>query len=55
MSAREHHLSPTAPSERIALLDVLRGFALLGILAVNVRYFSTPVYLAVSGGSWGTG
>ena len=52
---QERHLSPTAPGERIDLLDALRGFALIGILAVNVRYFSTPTYLAVSGGSWGAG
>ncbi|WP_044736152.1 DUF418 domain-containing protein [Geobacillus kaustophilus] len=28
--------------ERIAAADVLRGFALLGILLVNMRYFSSP-------------
>jgi uncharacterized protein len=34
--------SPTAPSERIVGLDALRGFALLGILVINVRVFSMP-------------
>nr|WP_253263992.1 hypothetical protein [Geobacillus sp. BMUD] len=28
--------------ERIVAADVLRGFALLGILLVNMRYFSSP-------------
>ncbi|MCZ6816860.1 MAG: DUF418 domain-containing protein, partial [Planctomycetota bacterium] len=31
---------PTVPSERIALLDGLRGFALLGILFVNMTWFT---------------
>ena len=34
--------SPTAPSDRIVGLDALRGFALLGILVINVRVFSMP-------------
>jgi uncharacterized protein len=34
--------SPTAPSERIVGLDALRGFALLGILVINIRVFSMP-------------
>jgi len=34
--------SPTPPSERIVALDALRGFALLGILLINVRVFSMP-------------
>jgi uncharacterized membrane protein YeiB len=29
-------LGPVRPSERIAELDILRGFALLGIFVVNV-------------------
>ena len=33
---------PTPPSERITSLDALRGFALLGILVINVRVFSMP-------------
>lgn len=33
---------PTSPSDRIIGLDVLRGFALLGILLINVRLFSMP-------------
>ena len=33
---------PVAERERIAALDVLRGFALLGILIMNVQAFSMP-------------
>ncbi len=38
----EARLGPTSESERIAALDVLRGFALLGILLVNIGAFSMP-------------
>ncbi|MDH5019133.1 DUF418 domain-containing protein [Halobacterium rubrum] len=34
--------SPTAPSDRVVGLDALRGFALLGILVINIRVFSMP-------------
>jgi uncharacterized protein len=34
---------PVPAAERIHTLDVLRGFALLGILLVNMAYFSHPV------------
>lgn len=33
---------PTPPSERIVSLDALRGFALLGILPINIWVFSMP-------------
>jgi uncharacterized protein len=35
-------LSPVAPHERLASLDVLRGFALFGILIVNITDYSPP-------------
>ena len=35
--------SPTAPGQRIVALDVLRGFALLGILLMNIQLFAMPV------------
>jgi uncharacterized protein len=34
--------TPISPEERIAVLDVLRGFALLGILVMNMPAFNTP-------------
>ena len=33
-------IGPTSPGDRIVALDVLRGFALLGILLINIRGFS---------------
>jgi uncharacterized protein len=33
-------IAPIAPSQRILSIDVLRGFALLGILASNIRVFA---------------
>ncbi|MEZ5995024.1 MAG: DUF418 domain-containing protein [Hyphomonadaceae bacterium] len=35
-------LSPVRKSERIESLDVMRGLAVLGILAVNAGYFAAP-------------
>jgi uncharacterized protein len=34
--------APTAPADRILLLDVLRGFAVLGILLMNIIGFGLP-------------
>ena len=44
--------TPVAPAERIEILDVLRGFAILGILLVNAEMFFTPISLPVSGETW---
>ena len=38
-------LGPVRPSERIAEMDILRGFALLGILVVNLFAFYAPLSL----------
>lgn len=40
---------PVAQSERIQVIDILRGFALLGILLVNMELFSHPVQQAIFG------
>ena len=34
--------APVADTERFASVDVLRGFALLGILVINIDYFAGP-------------
>ena len=36
----EAKLAPVIEGQRIDSLDVLRGFALLGILAMNIQAFS---------------
>ena len=35
--------APTRPAERITAIDLLRGFALLGILVMNIQEFSMPI------------
>lgn len=35
--------SPVASSQRVDLLDVLRGFALIGILLMNIEWFTRPI------------
>lgn len=44
---------PVRPRERIVALDVLRGFAILGILLVNAPLFLQPLWSEVLGGSGG--
>jgi uncharacterized protein len=39
-------LAPTAPSERIESLDILRGIALFGVLLENMQHFVLPSYAA---------
>jgi uncharacterized protein len=38
--------APTAPEQRLASLDVLRGVALLGVLVENLQHFVQPSYEA---------
>ncbi len=38
-------LSPISAKERIEALDILRGFALLGIILANIVWFLYPVYM----------
>lgn len=40
--------APVAETRRIKSLDVMRGFAVLGILAVNAAYFSAPWQAAMN-------
>jgi uncharacterized protein len=37
------HLAPVASTQRLETLDVLRGFALLGILMMNIRAMAAPM------------
>ncbi len=41
-SIKPDSVTPVQPSERIQFVDVLRGFALFGILFVNMELFSHP-------------
>jgi len=41
-------LAPLAQSERISIIDSLRGIALLGILMMNIPYFGLPEGLATN-------
>ena len=43
------HLAPVAPGDRIQAMDVLRGFALLGILLMNIEGFVGPLMASTSG------
>ncbi|MBU1348188.1 MAG: DUF418 domain-containing protein [Alphaproteobacteria bacterium] len=43
-------LGPVAPQDRILQLDILRGWAVLGILAVNAMAFAWPFLVLTSGG-----
>ena len=45
--------APVSSGERIESLDVLRGFALLGILVMNVQSFSMPGAAYMNPTAWG--
>jgi uncharacterized protein len=42
-------LGPVAPGERIEIIDVLRGFALFGILLVNMEFFRDSIFVMMAG------
>ena len=42
--------APTATRERIYALDVIRGFALLGIFIMNMPWFNTSFFARADGG-----
>ncbi|MBB5174482.1 DUF418 domain-containing protein [Texcoconibacillus texcoconensis] len=44
----KQQVQPTEQQGRIEILDVLRGFALFGILLVNMQFFNTPKILLVA-------
>lgn len=47
---------PIQPGERIEVIDILRGFAVGGMLTVNMLHFSSPqIYLMMTGTRWWTG
>lgn len=41
--------TPVAPHERIEALDVARGFALLGVLVMNMEFFARPLQAMLLG------
>lgn len=49
VSLPERPLAPVTGGERVEALDVLRGFALLGILLMNIEAFVGPLNAALSG------
>lgn len=55
-STRTNRPTPPSPLEasRIAPLDLLRGFALLGILVMNVQAFSMPIAAYFNPNAWGS-
>jgi len=46
---QDHTLAPVGASERIRALDALRGFALLGILLMNIEGFVGPLMSSMTG------
>ena len=51
--ASERHPTPTDPSDRILAIDALRGFALLGILVINIWFFAMPMAGGIYPPAWG--
>ncbi len=48
-TAPETRIAPVAAAQRIEILDILRGFAVLGILAVNAIAFAWPAMMNSGG------
>lgn len=54
-------LTPISASSRIDTMDILRGFALLGILLMNIEWFNRPINqlgnfdFTLTGGDWAAG
>jgi len=53
MTESPHHALPTTGTERIIALDVLRGFAVLGILVMNIQSFSMIESAYLNPSAWG--
>lgn len=49
MSGTQAGLAPVGARERVEVMDVLRGFALLGILLMNIEGFVGPLFESVTG------
>ncbi|MBI4811206.1 MAG: DUF1624 domain-containing protein [Ignavibacteriales bacterium] len=49
------NIHPTLAYERIEVLDIIRGFAIFGILLVNMAFYNSPFYLYVTDLKWWTG
>ncbi|MFM6987624.1 MAG: DUF418 domain-containing protein [Arenimonas sp.] len=49
MTSTDHEFRPTGAPERIDMLDAIRGFALFGILLMNLEAFTGPYLQAMSG------
>ena len=45
-------LAPSGPKPRVQTLDVIRGLAVLGILAVNADGFAAPMFGALNPATW---
>lgn len=57
---KANKLEPIANKQRIQVMDLLRGFALIGIIFMNIEWFNRPLSELVSfdlsqtGGAWAT-